>query len=197
MARLSHFVQIRPRKGRPSYSRLRQFFKTGVPKVIRISSLLNEHIHSAWAWRSTTSAFNAGTSAPSKSAHRILQDSSKGTLHSRACAPETQHRPESCMASEGYNQQSRFSLCKPRSWAFGKLAGTTYRLNFARKESPKVTVRNKEPEGATGLEPTTSSVTEVLTNGNTPPDCFDNERNSLCLGNAGRSQLRLQETSVQ
>src|SRR5881394_1277537 len=45
MARLSHFVQIRSRKRRPSYSRLRQFFKTGVPKVIRISSLLNEHIH--------------------------------------------------------------------------------------------------------------------------------------------------------
>jgi len=111
--------------------------------------------------------------------------------------PRLNTGPSHVLLPKGYNQQSRFSLCKPRSWAFGKLAGTTYRLNFARKESPKVTVRNKEPEGATGLEPTTSSVTEVLTNGNTPPDCFDNERNSLCLGNAGRSQLRLQETSVQ
>ena len=49
MARLSHFVQMRPRKRRPSYSRLRQFSKTGVPKVIRISSLLNEHIQSTRA----------------------------------------------------------------------------------------------------------------------------------------------------
>jgi len=48
-SRLSHFVRIRPGKRRPSYSRLRQFFKTGVPKVIRISSLLNEHIHSTRA----------------------------------------------------------------------------------------------------------------------------------------------------
>src|SRR6266852_9569252 len=49
MARLSHFVQIRPRKRGTSYSRLWQFFKTGVPKVIRISSVLNEHIHSTRA----------------------------------------------------------------------------------------------------------------------------------------------------
>lgn len=44
MACLPHFVQIRLGKGRSSHSRLRQFLKTGVPKAIPISNLLNEHL---------------------------------------------------------------------------------------------------------------------------------------------------------
>src|SRR5207247_8179346 len=58
--------------------------------------------------------------------------------------PRLNTGPSHVLLPKGYNQQWRFSLCKPRSWAFGKLAGTSYRLSFSRKASPNVTLGYKD-----------------------------------------------------